>query len=60
MSFGLKNAGSTYQRMLTRMFEAQLGINVETCIDDMVVKSGKVFEHLGDLDEVFSVLRKHK
>ena len=25
MSFGLKNAGSTYQRMMTRMFGPQLG-----------------------------------
>ena len=36
MPFGLKNAGSTYQRMVTRMFEAQLGKNVEAYIDDMV------------------------
>ena len=28
MSFGLKNAGSTYQRMMTRMFESQLGKNI--------------------------------
>ena len=42
------------------MFEGQLGKNVEACIDDMVVKSKKVYEHLGDLDEVFTVLRKHR
>ena len=39
MPFGLKNAGSTYQRMMTRMFESQLGKNIEVYIDDMVVKS---------------------
>ena len=39
MSFGLKNAGYTYQKMMTRMFESQLGKNIEIYIDDMVVKS---------------------
>ena len=29
MSFDLKNAGSIYQRMMTRMFESQLGKNIE-------------------------------
>ena len=39
MPFGLKNAGSTYQRMMTRMFEQQMGKTVEVYIDYMVVKS---------------------
>ena len=39
MPFGLKNAGSTYQRMMTKMFEVQMGKNIEVYIDDMVVKS---------------------
>ena len=60
MLFGLKNAGSTYQRMMTRMFEPQLGKNIEIYVDDMVVKSKVVSEHLGDLDDIFDVLRRHK
>ena len=39
MPFGLKNAESTYQRMMTKMFELQLGKNAKVYIDDMVVKS---------------------
>ena len=49
MPFGLKNAGSTYQIMMTRMFESLLGKNIEIYIDDIVVKSKVVLEHLGDL-----------
>ena len=60
MPFGLKNTGSTYQRMMTRMFEPQLGQNIEVYIDDMVVKSKLVSEHVGDLDDIFEILRKHK
>ena len=41
------------------MFKTQLGKNVEAYIDDMVVKSKRASEHLEDLGEVFSVLRKH-
>ena len=45
MPFDLKNAGSTYQRMMTKMFEPQLGISIEVYVDDMVVKSKVVSEH---------------
>ena len=60
MPFGLKNAGSTYQGMMTRMFESQLGKNIEIYIDDMVVKSKMVSEHVGDLRAIFEILRKYK
>ena len=60
MPFGLKNAGSTYQRMMTRMFEPQLGKNIEIYVDDMVIKSKVVSNHLGDLGDIFDVLRRHK
>ena len=60
MSFGLKNAGSTYQRMMTRMFELQLGKIIEVNIDDVVVKSKVVSKHVRDLGNIFEILRKHR
>ena len=60
MPFGLKNAGSTYQKMMTRMFKPQLGKNIEIYINDMVVKSKVVFEYVGDLGNIFEILRRHK
>ena len=60
MPFGLKNVGSTYQRMMTKMFEPQLGKNIEVYIDDMVVKSKVASEHVGDLRSIFEILREHK
>ena len=60
MPFCLKNAGSTYQQIMTKMFEPQLGKSIEVYIDDMVVKSRVVSEHIGDLTNIFEILRKHK
>lgn len=60
MLFGLKNAGSIYQRMMMRMFKPQLGKSIEIYVDDMVVKSKAVSEHLRDLGGTFDVLRKQK
>ena len=42
------------------MFEPQLGKNIEVNIDDMVVKNKVVFEHVGDLGNIFEILRRHK
>ena len=60
MPFDLKNAGSTYQRMMTRMFESQLGKSIKIYVDDMVVKIKVVSEHLENLGSTFNVLSKHK
>lgn len=46
--------------MVTRIFETQLGKNVKVYIVDVVVKSKNVSEHLANLDEVFTILRKNK
>ena len=46
--------------MMTRMFESLLGKNIEIYIDDMVVKSKMVSEHLRDLRTIFEILRNYK
>ena len=46
--------------MMISMFELQLGKNIEVYIDNMVVKSKVVSEYLGDLVNIFEILREHK
>ena len=59
MPFGLKNAGATYQRMVNKVFEGQIGRNVEAYVDDMVIKT-KEGTHAKDLAETFENLRAHQ
>ena len=59
MPFGLKNAGATYQRLVNRMFSHQIGRNVEVYVDDVLVKSKDEANHLDNLKETFSTLRKY-
>ena len=37
-----------------------MGKSIGVYIDDMVVKSKVVSEHVGDLGDIFEILRKHK
>ena len=46
--------------MMTKMFESQMGKNIEVYIDDMVVKSRIVSEHIEDVTNIFEILRGHK
>ena len=59
MTFGLKNAGATYQRAMNFIFHEFIGKLVEIYIDDVVVKSGDFTKHLADLRKVLEVTRKH-
>jgi hypothetical protein len=49
MTFGLKNAGATYQRAMNLIFHDLLGVLMEVYIDDVVVKSIGFKEHKTDL-----------
>src|SRR5579883_3287467 len=59
MTFGLKNAGATYQRAMNYIFHELIGKIVEIYIDDVVVKSEGYQEHLADLRKTLECTRKH-
>ena len=46
--------------MMIRMFEPQLGKNIEVYIDDMVVKIKVEPEHINNLKNIFEILRRYK
>ncbi|GJR42317.1 reverse transcriptase domain-containing protein [Tanacetum coccineum] len=58
MPFGLKNAGATYQRLVNKAFDRQIGRNLEIYVDDLVIKSHTETELLRDIEETFCMLRK--
>jgi hypothetical protein len=60
MSFGLKNAGATYQRAIQMCFADQLHRNVEAYVDDVVVKTRSPEGLIADLEETFASLRKYR
>jgi hypothetical protein len=49
MTFGLKNVGAPYQRAMNLIFHDLLGIILEIYIDDVIVKSDSMNNHLADL-----------
>ena len=59
MPFGLKNAGATYQRLVTKMFRPLLCKTMEVYIDDMLVKSKERPDHTTHLQQAFELLREY-
>jgi hypothetical protein len=57
MPFGLRNAGTTYQRCMNHVFEEHIGRTVEAYVDDIVVKTKKAFDLLSNLETTFKCLR---
>ena len=56
MTFGLRNARTTYQRLVTKMFKDHIGKSMETYVDDMLVKNRKKADHISYLNAIFQVL----
>ena len=59
MSFELKNAGATYQRLMNKMFAHQIGRNIQVYVDHISVKGIQEDDHLDDLKETFDTLRSY-
>jgi hypothetical protein len=53
MPFSLKNAGATYQRMMSQVFKEYIGKILEIYIDDMIVKTPEDKDPVADLHETF-------
>ncbi|GJV95879.1 reverse transcriptase domain-containing protein [Tanacetum coccineum] len=53
-----ENAGATYQRLVDKAFDKQVGRNLEVYVDDLVIKSHTEEELLRDIEETFRTLRK--
>ncbi|GJW44180.1 reverse transcriptase domain-containing protein [Tanacetum coccineum] len=58
MPFDLKKAGATYQRLVDKAFDSQVGRNIEVYVDDLVIKSHTEAEMLRDIGETFCTLSK--
>src|SRR5215216_6083059 len=58
MTFGLRNAGATFQHGMQKCLLKQLGRNAHVYVDDMVAKSEKRDTLMEDLKETFDKLRR--
>jgi hypothetical protein len=58
MPEGLKNDGGSFSRMTAKVLYSQIGRNVLTYVDDIIVKSTKQENHIADLQETFANFRK--
>ena len=59
MTFGLKNASATYQRAMNLIFHDLLGVILEVYIDDIVIKSVGLGNHLADLRMALERMRRY-
>jgi hypothetical protein len=57
MSFGLRNAGATYQRCMQHIFGDHIRRTVEAYIADIIVKTRKANDLVRDLRVAFDGLR---
>ena len=59
MSFGLKNVGATYQRLMTKIIRPLICQTMEVYVDDILVKSKTKSEHTRHLEETFRLMKTY-
>jgi hypothetical protein len=50
---GLKIVGGSFNRMIGKVSSSQIGRNVLTYVDDIIVRSTRQEDHILDLQETF-------
>jgi hypothetical protein len=58
MPEGFKNVGGSFSRMTAKVLHSQIGRNVLTYVDEIIVKSTKQENHIADLQETFANFRQ--
>jgi hypothetical protein len=58
MPEGLKNARGSFSRMTAKVLHYQIGRNVLTYVDDIIVKSTEQENHVADLQETFANFKR--
>jgi len=59
MPFGLCNAPGTFQREMNRIFLPLIGICMFVYVDDLVVFSPSIEQHIEDLNKVFNIIKEN-
>ena len=57
MPFGLKNTSAIYQRLVNKVFDDKIGRTMEVYVDDMLVKSSTIEQHIQDLVKTLLALQ---
>ena len=60
MLFGLKNAGTTYQRMAIAFLHDMMHNEVEVYVDEMIVKSKDREGHIANLRKFFKRIKEYR
>jgi hypothetical protein len=58
MPEGINNAGGSFSKMIAKILRSQIGRNVLTYVDDIIVKIMKQENHIADLQETFANFRQ--
>ena len=59
MLFSLRNTEATYQRLVNKVFSDKIDRTMKVYVDNMLVKSPDVHQHIHNLADTFSTLRKY-
>lgn len=59
MPFGHINAGTTYKRMLNKLFAGMIGVTMEAYLDNVMAKSIKGISHVEDMRNTFECMCLH-